>query len=1408
MLVRVRPSPDGGASSPCLSLQPEKQQVSVSRDKKGTSDFAFSQGAILGPATGQEEVFSHCNVVDDVVNGLNCCVMAYGQTSSGKTHTMYGHSWDDTQVSPDADGSEGLISGVEGSDLGVVPRTIDQLFATLDAKAAQNEDWASSVTCQVLQIYNERIYDLLGDKKRENALQIREVTRRGKTRSSDFASVHVPGLSAFRVHTREDVHTLIQKGMRNRAVRATDFNAESSRSHTILQLFVETEAPDEQGLIVLKRSVFSLVDLAGSEKWRPSLDNNGNTNRLHAESLRRQEQEKEMVNINASLATLGNVVSALLEPGRKHIPFRDSALTRLLQDPLGGHGRTIIIATIHEAAMYQEETFSTLTFANRASRIKVSLHVTEGVSEGITLDGAKRQIRLLRARVQELSTLVGQLPSQASAAEADQELLTKGKKSTCTVCHELVNRFRDLLHENMQLRAHVAPGGDFPKANSEKRGLIQAMLEPLGLYRSPEKAESKSTTSTLREYNDATIPTYDWTPGEAKPAAPVKAIGPIEEGAQSPKRGIMHSKQQQLYQMGSPKHHAHQKAQPTQSPKGQHKKQHVHHVHHIQQVVEQKNSPQPRTADSALVAARLALDQSEPSANSSTSKPHVDHHQQHYIPGVYTSSTEYHSASFVAAHPHGLSSPNKVSASPNHGLRQPQQKFIHQANPQSQQQINMHQVLESRNPVTSPITSIEGSLQENAPIRQSIASATVSRYCPDSPASVASGRTGVSSLTASMVSLTGSVTNHNASVRQESVNGSVDLSDNIQAAQTSDTAEISDVSLAVFQEKVSKATLGFQMRLTSDLTEGKRMIEAEGLQDKVAATENSQGHIIIVRKKKSEKVSGLSSSGPQGTEIGSIKQSNTSESYDARRIELKIQESERALGAAQDATRISYDAFPVNNQDGSTGADIGTSYNSFRSSYENTENNSNKFDHSSNEVASFQHYDATAQPASGVCAKHGLDQCILCLMFNESKPRASMRSSYDFGAGSPSSSNLKSSSRYSYNNIGSMGDINPTVNALQGSLGIQGSVDSITGAPSPTFGRFQRPPSTGMSCQAHGVRDCLLCSLNQRGPAISGYSSQHTTLAPVKVNSQSYGLNSQHHRQQEQPQQKYQNQEKKQYAQSHGGERVEAAMAALHSLERESPAQQTSPKAYGMYQAQSDSSDDTKYNNYKEHLQSPRATQQHARSRAHDFETGGSNIRFEDDDGNGEEFAYQSTLRDEGDDEERKYEDRYVPSAPYPASANQTRGHSVPSSTASSLYSPPQTGENYRAPVEAYVQNNIAPQRVGKKKSRQPALSAKPRLQQSTIHRKIVDSDAGQEGGLSNYLYDADTGSSNINSGAQQQQKLTRRTSGASLPQLPSVRMATKKTIAAGGGTKKSSTSKKKAVRGAPQLGGLATRRK
>jgi Kinesin motor domain len=114
-----------------------------------------------------------------------------------------------------------------------------------------------------MQIYNEKIYDLLQDKRRENPLVLRES---GRGASS---TVHVQGLSIYRVYSKEDVIVLLGKGLRNRAIRATDFNQESSRSHTILQLFVQVEEEDANGLMVLKRSTFSLVDLAGSEKWRP-----------------------------------------------------------------------------------------------------------------------------------------------------------------------------------------------------------------------------------------------------------------------------------------------------------------------------------------------------------------------------------------------------------------------------------------------------------------------------------------------------------------------------------------------------------------------------------------------------------------------------------------------------------------------------------------------------------------------------------------------------------------------------------------------------------------------------------------------------------------------------------------------------------------------------------------------------------------------------------------------------------------------------------------------------------------------------------------------------------------------------------------------------------------------------------
>jgi hypothetical protein len=195
----------------------------------------------------------------------------------------------------------------------------------------------------------------------------------------------------------------------------------------------KVEEEDALGIMVLKRSTFSLVDLAGSEKWRAGLDGMRNslsstnlTSSLSAQSsvaqqLESMKEQKEMVNINTSLHVLGTCVSALIEPNRKHIPYRNSLLTRLLQDALGGNGKTILIATIHEDPAYKEETYSTLTFASRASRIKMSVTQSVESIDGLTLVEANRQIALLRAKLREYTATLKGMNSISSDAEGGSE---------------------------------------------------------------------------------------------------------------------------------------------------------------------------------------------------------------------------------------------------------------------------------------------------------------------------------------------------------------------------------------------------------------------------------------------------------------------------------------------------------------------------------------------------------------------------------------------------------------------------------------------------------------------------------------------------------------------------------------------------------------------------------------------------------------------------------------------------------------------------------------------------------------------------------------------------------------------------------------------------------------------------
>ncbi len=210
-----------------------------------------------------------------------------------------------------------------------------------------------------------------------------------------------------------------------------EFNAESSRSHTILQLFIQIEDSDEHGVTVLKRSVLSLVDLAGSEKWRPSLSLAGNSN---------ADVQRELTNINTSLHVLGTCVAALLEPGRKHIPYRNSVLTRLLQDSLGGSGRTVLIATVRRDEDFLEETNSTLQFASRASRIRTVVVPSVVVSDVATLEHARNHIQELRSRIKQ-----------------NEEIAHAESLSSSSRLIELEKRIQQLEAENASLRKLVDP---------------------------------------------------------------------------------------------------------------------------------------------------------------------------------------------------------------------------------------------------------------------------------------------------------------------------------------------------------------------------------------------------------------------------------------------------------------------------------------------------------------------------------------------------------------------------------------------------------------------------------------------------------------------------------------------------------------------------------------------------------------------------------------------------------------------------------------------------------------------------------------------------------------------------------------------------------------------------------------
>ncbi|XP_071225356.1 kinesin-like protein KIF13B isoform X2 [Salvelinus alpinus] len=342
-------------------LNPASQNLSKGDPRNQPKVFAYDHcfwsmdEADTDKFAGQDVVFQCLgeSLLDNAFLGYNACIFAYGQTGSGKSYTMMGSS----------------------EQPGLIPRLCSSLFDRTLLEQREGESFTVEVS--FMEIYNEKVRDLLDPKGSRQSLRVREHKVFGP---------YVDGLSRLAVACYKDIECLMSEGNKSRTVAATNMNEESSRSHAVFNIILTHTVMDlGSGTSGEKVSKLSLVDLAGSERA--------------AKTGATGERMKEGSNINKSLSTLGLVISALADQGAgknkaKFVPYRDSVLTWLLKDSLGGNSRTAMVATVSPAADNYDETLSTLRYADRAKSIVNHAVVNE--------DPNARIIRELREEVEKL----------------------------------------------------------------------------------------------------------------------------------------------------------------------------------------------------------------------------------------------------------------------------------------------------------------------------------------------------------------------------------------------------------------------------------------------------------------------------------------------------------------------------------------------------------------------------------------------------------------------------------------------------------------------------------------------------------------------------------------------------------------------------------------------------------------------------------------------------------------------------------------------------------------------------------------------------------------------------------------------------------------------------------------------
>ncbi|XP_068564558.1 kinesin-like protein KIF3C [Cebidichthys violaceus] len=388
-------------------------------------------------------------LIDSVLAGFNGTIFAYGQTGTGKTYTMQG-AWMDPEKR------------------GVIPNAFDHIFTHI---SRSQSDKQYLVRASYLEIYLEEVLDLL-DPNHGNARAL-------ELRESPESGVYVRDLTSCVCKSIKEIEEVMNVGNQARAVAATDMNEHSSRSHALFLITVECSQPGPDGRKHIRVGRLNLVDLAGSER--------------QAKTGVQGERLKEAAKINLSLSALGNVISALADGRSGHVPYRDSKLTRLLQDSLGGNAKTVMVATLGPAPQHYDETLTTLRYANRAKNIQNQPRVNEDPKDAL-LREFQMEIARLRAQLNHRKWRSKQKKEQVDGEgwERDRDEETEGEEDEEEGVEKDVEDYVKLEEQRLEREKQDIREDQFMLAD-EKQRLLGEKERMMGVLRKEQEATEQLT---------------------------------------------------------------------------------------------------------------------------------------------------------------------------------------------------------------------------------------------------------------------------------------------------------------------------------------------------------------------------------------------------------------------------------------------------------------------------------------------------------------------------------------------------------------------------------------------------------------------------------------------------------------------------------------------------------------------------------------------------------------------------------------------------------------------------------------------------------------------------------------------------------------------------------------------------